>query len=117
MGGERAHQKISNREREVGQGQRSAEAEAIRQAAAEDGQKPNSESDHTHERSGLLGGEVQGFVKKNRQHSGLRVVGQALKKLGDVGHPKSRFEATPNFSQTILEVQWGLERAGAVRFS
>lgn len=57
----------------------------------------------------MLGGEVQGFVKENRQHSGLRVVGEALEKLGDVGYPEGRLEATPNLSQAILQGKWQIQ--------
>ncbi len=43
---ERAHQKISDRKREVGQGQRFAEAKAIGQAAAKNWEKPHREAEH-----------------------------------------------------------------------
>ena len=92
-GAERSQQKISAAQDEVGQRKRAAEAHAVGERSAEDGQKPHQAAEESGERAGLLDGEMQDFVEIARQRSEGSVVGEPLEQLADVGDPEGPLEA------------------------
>ena len=57
---------------------------------------------------------MQRFVEENREHSGLRVISQALEKLGEIGDPEGGLEACANFVQPIVPAHGLLLPIGAI---
>ena len=100
---QRAQQKVRAAQDEIRERQRAAEAHAVGQRAAEDGEKPDQSAEESSERAGLLERKLQSLVQIARQRSEGGVVGEPLEELADVGDPEGPLEAGADVVPTLGE--------------
>ena len=101
---ERAEQEIRAREDKIRDGQRAAEAQAVSDGSAKDGQEPDQPAEEAGKIGGALGGEVQRFVEIAGQRRKGGVIGKALEQFADVGDPERPLKAGAHFRDSLPDV-------------